>query len=371
MKIFVVHASAGAGHKKAAEALYNFIKENHKEIDIRLIDILDETTPLFNLAYNRGYPFLINHAVFLWHFFFWLTYIRPLRVITRSIAVLLSLANTKEFVELLTRENPDFVISTHFLPSEIAGSLKIKKKIKSKVITVITDFGAHPFWISAGTDFYVAATEFTKAELISEKVRADTIKVLGIPTDPKFLKQYERDSLCKKLGIEKDKFTILIITGSFGLGPIEEIVDLLHKDAQLLVVCANNRKLYKNLKKKSYPDCFVYGFADNVQELMSVSDMIITKPGGLTISEVFVIGILPIFICAIPGQETKNVSAIEYYGAGINVKDTKHIKDIVLEYKNNPGKFRKIKENMNTIKKPRAAEEIFNAICKSSPGPAG
>jgi len=364
----VVYASAGAGHFKAAEAIYKCLKDRHKDVDARLIDILDNTSFFFRLSYTTGYSFLINHAVFLWKVAFYATEVSFLRRLTRAIARFLNRLNTKKFINLLCREKPDLIISTHFLTSEISAYLKNNKKINSKLTTVITDFGVHPFWISRGTDFYIVASDFTKKIMTDYGIEESKVKALGIPIDKKFLKEYDRGALCDKLGIDKNKFTALIVTGSFGMGPIEEIVELLHGEVQLLVVCANNKRLYKKLKEKNYPDCSVFGFVDNVQELMSAADIIITKPGGLTSSEVLAIGIVPIFISAIPGQETENVKALEKYGVGLSVKNIRDIKKIVLDYKNNPEKFRKNKENINAIKKPHATEEICNVVCQGSTG---
>jgi len=371
MRIFVVYASAGAGHTKAAEAIYRHLKENLNGEDVRIIDALDKTTPLFRLSYTWGYPFLINHAVFLWELGFWLTFVRPLRRITRSIAALAGFFNSSKFIEFLIQENPDFIISTHFMTCEIAGNLKKNKKINSEVISVITDFGVHPFWVSAGTDLYVVASDFTRKQLSGEGVSEGIIKVLGIPIDSKFLKQYERGALARGLGIDKDKFTALVITGSFGLGPIEEIADLLHRDVQLLVVCAKNQKLYKRLKDRNYPNCRVYGFVDNVQELMAVSDVIITKPGGLTISEVLAMDLAPIFISAIPGQETENAKALESYGIGCSPKGIEELKYKVLDYKQNPDKLKEIRKKIAELTKLHASEEICNVIRQSRAGAAG
>ena len=371
MKIFLVYASAGAGHLKAAEALYKHIKERHKEYDVRLIDVLDYASYFFRFSYTSGYSFLINHAVFLWKIVFYATEFGFLRSVTRAIASFMNRLNTKKFIGFLCKENPDLIISTHFLTSEIPAFLKNSGKIDSRLITVITDFGVHPFWISSGTDQYIVASDLTKKILVEQGIDGNIIKVLGIPIDPKFLKHYDRAALSSKLGIDKDKFTILVVTGSFGLGPIEKIVDLLHDDVQILVVCARNQRLYRRLKNKNYANVSVFGFVDNIQELMSASDIIITKPGGLTSSEVLAVGIVPIFISAIPGQETENVKTLESYGVGISVKNISRIKEIVLDYKEHPDNFRKTRENINAIKKPFATEEICNAVCKDSSWASG
>jgi len=368
MKVIITYASAGAGHFKAAEAIGDYLKERCPAIELKLVDILDKTNPLFKFYYSFGYSLLVRRAPFLWRIAFWFTELRTLRSFTKFIAHIIDRLNAGDFINFLVSENPDFIISTHFFSSEISAIVKKDKKIKSKLITVITDFSVHPFWVSSPTDIYIVATPITKNELIRQGVDAGLIKDSGIPVHAKFLKQFEKPALCKKLRLQPDQFTVLVATGSFGIGPIEEIVKLLHKDVQLLVVCANNKKLYKKLKQKTYPEVSVFGFVDNMQELMAVSELIITKPGGLTISEILKMELIPIFISAIPGQEAGNVEVLKQYGIGLSLKNADDIKNIILDFKEHPDRMKPMKDNIKKIKNPDCLTEICNAVCKGSSG---
>jgi len=366
VKIIITYASAGTGHRRAAEAIYNYFKENCPAVDLKIIDALQKTNLVFRVLYSYGYLFLVNHALWLWHFVFWLTSVKYLRPITNNLISFINLLNAKNFSNFLIQERPNFIISTHFLPPEIATHLKKINKLDSKLVTVITDFGIHPLWISGGTDMYIVASNFSKEQLILEGARENIIKDFGIPIDSKFSKQYEKNALCKKFDIEPDRFTVLISTGSSGIGQIEEIVGSLYKEVQILVVSAHNKVLYTTLKKKSYPNVRVFGFVENMQELMAVSDMIITKPGGLTIAESLAMRLLPIFITAIPGQETENAKILANNAIGMNVKDVGSIRDIVLDFRDHPDKLRSIKEKINELKRPFAVKELCNVICQGS-----
>ncbi len=369
MKIIIVHASAGAGHLKAAQAIFDYLKQHCPAADIRIIDILDKSSFFFKVNYSKGYLFLVKHALFLWGLSFWITAFKPLRSLTRPIARALNRLNTQPFAQYLIEEQPDYIISTHFLPPEIAAYLKKKKKINSRLFTVITDFGVHPYWITDPVDIYLVASDFTKAELMREGIKENKIKVTGIPVDVKLLQAENKQLLCEKLNIRSDKFTVLVSTGSFGLGPIEEIVRLLHNDAELLVVCARNEKLRIKLLKLNYPGVKVFGFVDNMPELMSVSSLMITKPGGLSIAEILIRELVPLFICPIPGQEMENVRALEHYGAGISISSVSAIRDTVLRFKANPEELEKFKVKIRELKKPQVLEEICNVVCKNSIGP--
>lgn len=362
MKVIIAYASAGAGHTKAAKALYRYFKEQSPQSEIIIVDALENSSVLFRFIYIRGYAFLVRHAPLFWAFAFYLTRVKILYPFTRPFIFFLSRINALNFLSLLIRENPDFVISTHFFTSELTAYLKNKDKIRSRLITVITDFGVHPFWLCKGTDLYVAASGLTREILIKEGIEESKIMDLGIPVEEKFRKQHDRETLCRRLNISYQRFTALIITGSFGIGPIEEIVSSLHNDIQLLVVCATNQKLFARLFKKNYPGVSLFKFVDNIEELMAVSDIIITKPGGLSIAEALAMELPLFFIAAIPGQETENMNILKNYGIGIKIKNMQHLKGMILGYQENPAKLNLIKENIRKIKKTSTAGEIYNAL---------
>jgi processive 1,2-diacylglycerol beta-glucosyltransferase len=370
MKIIITYVSAGAGHRKAAEAIYSYFKTRLQDVDIRLVDVLQKSTPGFREFYLRSYSFLVNYALFLWAFGFWITGRKLFCGFFKRLNLFIDRLNLPALFSLLIQENPDLVISTHFLPSEIVACLKAEGKIQSRLITVVTDFGLHPFWIYPGTDTYAVAAQSTREKLKGYGIPPDNIRVTGIPIAPQFLKLYDRHQICAKLGIDAKKFTALVVTGSFGIGPIEAITDLLHNDVQMLVVCARNTKLYARLQAKQYLKVKIFGFVNNIEELMAASDLIITKPGGLGVSELLAMELAPIFICAIPGQESENAKTLAGCGIGLSLKEPAKIKAAILDYLHHPDKLSEIKGRIRSIKKPDAVKELYNVVCASSAGPA-
>lgn len=370
-EIIFAHASAGAGHQKAAEALYNYFIGHPCAYQLQLLDVLSGVDPFYRFSYTRGYPFLINHALFLWRFGFWLTSLKRFEGAVQNLTLFANRFNTSKFADVLIRRDPEYVVSTHFLTSQVCCDLKKHNRIRSKLVTVVTDFDVHPFWVNDSTHLYIVASEFTKERLKTQGIDNSKIVVYGIPVDPKFLCTHDKGSLREKFSLKPDMHTVLVITGSFGLGPLEEITDLLREEAQVLVVCARNKKLYSRLASKNYPSVKVFGFINNVEELMSVADIIVTKPGGMTIAEILTMELVPIFISPIPGQETGNISAMAHYGIGSVAKNPHDVLRIIREYKNNPEKLRLVKERIQKIKKPFAAMELYNEICKGSSRASG
>lgn len=371
MKIFIVHASAGAGHTRPAQAVYNYFKKNCPQHDCRLVDVLGRSHTLFKVSYRWGYSFIVRRAVRLWEFLFWITNSPKFRLVTRRTALFNNIIHTMSFARFLLQEDPEVIISTHFLGSEIAAFLKRRKLIHSRIITVVTDFGVHPFWIAEGTDEYVVACGKTREALIRNGVPQKSILELGIPVEEAFTVSYDRAAVCAKLGIEKGRFTVLLMTGSFGLGPLEKIAEMLHKYAQVLVICARNKSLFKRLTRKRLSQVTVLGFVDNIPELMAVSDLIITKAGGSTLSEILNMELVPIFISVIPGQEEANVELLSGYGIGSVPGDLRQLKNLVIEFINHPDRLSEAKRRARDLKRSSTSKDICNAVCQDSCRPAG
>jgi processive 1,2-diacylglycerol beta-glucosyltransferase len=222
MKILVIHATAGAGHKKAAEAVYNTLcADGH---NARLVDALDYTNPLFKITYPETYTFLVTKFPQVWGVFFALLNVVWLQPLVRVVRRIYNGLNSHKLEQFLIAEQFDVIITTQFLSAEVAAYLKRTRKIKSKVICVVTDFDVHRIWINTGIDIYTVASPFTRDRVISLGIAPEHVFVTGIPTDAPFSKPVDVAALKAKLGMRPDMFTVLIATGSFGMGPIEELI---------------------------------------------------------------------------------------------------------------------------------------------------
>ncbi|MDD5347932.1 MAG: hypothetical protein PHT59_04900, partial [Candidatus Omnitrophica bacterium] len=166
MKITIAYTSAGAGHAKAAEALYDDFKKRSRRNQLQLIDVLEQSDFIFRKAYTSGYSFMVKHVQWLWKVLFYVTSQKRLQPPLTKVRAIHNRARVRGFIRYLIRENPDAVIATHFLPAAIAAYLKEEGKISSKLVTVMTDFGVHPFWVYDKTDIYCVASELTAQQLV-------------------------------------------------------------------------------------------------------------------------------------------------------------------------------------------------------------
>ena len=356
-KVFIVYASAGAGHQKAAEALYEYLKKSRTDLDLKLIDILDYSNNIVKLSYSKGYIFLITKLPWVWYILYRLSSFFA----NNYFRLLFDYLACQPFVNLLKKEKPDVVVSTHFLTSSVLSVFKKNYPQHTfRLITIITDYTLHPYWIGDGVDSYIASCEYVKDCLLTIGISVDKIKVYGIPVKEKFYLSSDRKATAQKLGVDPAKFPALTMTGAAGIGPIEEIVQALAEDVQLLVICGRNQKLFDRLTKLNFGNVKTYPLIDYVDELMSVSDVVLTKAGGLTISESLAKGLPMIFFSSIPGLETANARVITNYGVGSTIKTIEQIKKSTLVLKN-----KSISYNLNALKKNNTLAKILSEISNS------
>jgi processive 1,2-diacylglycerol beta-glucosyltransferase len=353
LKIIVAYASAGSGHRRAAQAIYQHFKKNYPELNTNLVDILEYTNFLFANFYSRGYSLLVTRLRFIWVIGYHLTSLKYISWLFN----LFSRLNCPRFANLLKRLKPDIVLATHFFPAEVIAYLKQKGEIDSRLVTIVTDFSLHTFWVFENCDDYIVGLDYTRNRLIDRGINQDKIRVMGVPIDSGFLAKHRE-------GRYTEGFTALLVTGSFGFSLIEKVVDMLYSEINFIVVCGNNQRLYNRLKRRRYIGVRLFGFTEDMPSLMSQSDIVITKPGGLTIAEALAMQLPLIFIGSIPGQETKNAQILESCGCAINAKNLKSLRDTIINLKSHPGRLDSMRANIEKIKRPDATGEICRYVMR-------
>lgn len=373
MKILLAHAYAGIGHKKAAEAIRDVLA-GFEEIELTTVDALDYTNKAFKFSYPRVYLFLINRAPLVWGFLYYLLDIKAVDIFLAPVRRLVHNLHAKRFVRLVLKENPDAIVCTHFLPAEIVSGLKRKGLFKGHLITVVTDFLAHSFWMARASDYFIGAIERTRQDLVRRGIKEERVKVLGIPCEPKFGVSQDRRQLIKKLGLDDGPFNLLIMGGGFGTGPVKKIVHAIYdieartrKNLQVIVICGKNRRLFEELsRKKSDPGLRLcaFGYMNNIDEFMEVADCIITKSGGLTVSESLSKKLPMIIIQPIPGQETRNCRILTGYGTAVRANTVGQVIDHVKDFLSSPEKIIGMRTRINLLAYPDAAKAIAGFVAR-------
>ena len=377
MRILITYAYAGVGHKKAALAIEKALTfpcraglnlPYRETNEVKNVDILDYSNYFFKASYPAVYLFLINKTPTLWGLFYYLLDFRPVDFFMAPVRRFIHRLNCKRFIEFVRAENPDVVISTHFMPSEIVSGLKDRGEFKGKLVNVVTDFIAHSFWMARSSDYFIGAIQKTKNDLLSRGILEEKIRIMGIPCDPVFSISKGRENLIKQLGIEPGFFNVLIMSGGFGTGPMKEIVAEINNldpetrdKMQLIAICGKNELLFHELSKMAQGlkiRLKAFGYMNNVDEFMEVSDIIVTKPGGLTISEALTKTLPMIIVQPILGQETRNCKILTGYGTAVKARNTQEVCGYIEEFAASPEKMIGTRTRIQLLRYPDAAKKI-------------
>ena len=372
MKILIVYATAGTGHKKAALAIKEALREiAPQDVQISIIDSLDYTNVFFKWSYLKIYLLMVNKLPHLWGFLYYLTdnfcFNRAIMHLRRFNNWL----NSKRLVEHLLSSKPDCIVSTHFFTSEVISNLKKRGLLKSRLITVITDYRLHSWWISDFTDTYIVASEDAKADLTRYNIPSSSIKILGIPVEPSFSKKLDKGKILEDAGLREGIFTILVIGGGFGVGPIEDIIKVIasiSKPLQVITICGHNERLVETinaLKARLNIEIKVLGYVNNVYDYMEISDILISKSGGITVSEGLAKELPMIIISPILGQETRNADYLKRFGVALKIENLSDLKAILDDLISHPEKIKMMKEAVRAIKRPMACYDIARLAIES------
>lgn len=315
-----MYITTSSGHQHASLAIEKAIRHLKPDAEILNIDSFNYTNPIMAGIINRTYMGIIKNTPEVWDYL----YDNP-KIVKNMQALrdLIHKFNTDKLKVLLDDFKPDAIGCTQAFPCGMVADYKKSFGINPLLVGVLTDYIAHSYWIFDTVDFYVVPSQQSKKKLIKNGVPADKIKIFGIPIDIKFIDKTDKAVIYQRLGLNTDVATILIMGGGQGLGPIKNmavILDRMDIPLQILVVCGTNHRLYKwfdKRKNKFKKKILFWEYANNIHELMEISTIVITKPGGLTTAEALSKALPMIILNPIPGQETKNTEFLIEEGVAI------------------------------------------------------
>ena len=375
MKVIIFYASYGGGHLNAAKSIQECILNNYKEIDVELIDCMKYVNITIEKITTAAYRGMAKKAPWAWGRIYADSQKGPLAHITSRSNKIMAI----KLLKLLREKNPDLIISTHPFGSQMCSYLKRKNKIHAKIATIMTDFAPHDQWLvgSDFTDYFFVAHKKMKDYLISKNIKKKKIFDTGIPISNRFLVDYDRNSILKELKFDNSKKTILFFGGGeFGLGKtrtveIFECFVKLFKNTQIIAISGKNEKMKnafeKIVKENNRTDSIrVFEYTKQVPEFMSISDLVVTKPGGLTTSESLASNLPMVVINPIPGQEEENAEFLEENGIAIWIKKNddpyKKLENLFVDEK----KLADMKENTKKLARKYSTQNICDILLKRS-----
>src|ERR1044072_4141879 len=370
-KVLLLSASAGAGHVRAAEAIEKAFSQakDAANREVLHVDVLNYTNKLFRHLYSKAYIDLVNKMpeVPAW---FYEKVDKPWKNERRRLA--LDKLNTRPFVKLLKEYRPDLIVCTHFLPAEIVSWLKAKERLNSRQVIIVTDFDVHAMWLVHHYEHYFVAIEEARVYLEVLGIPAEKITVSGIPIDPVFAVKKDKQEMRAKHGLADDRTTILLSAGGFGVGSVYALVSSLlplqHR-AQIVAICGRNEELKKRLTKlaaRAKSDANVllkpFGYTKEMDELMTGSDIVLGKPGGLTTSEALAKGLVFVIVNPIPGQEERNSDHLLEGGVAIRCNNLQTLTYKLDRLLGDLRRFQSMKTNALRMGHPNAAREIVEQL---------
>ena len=367
-KVLIVYATGGMGHVTAAKAVEQAFKSKYPDVEVKNVDVIDYATKIYKKVFVDGYNYVSAKKPEFWG---WLYRTFNSKKTQKLPTALSKLAIEGNFIPFIKDFNPDFIVSTHPLPMILVSHSKRKEVINILSSMVVTDFGCHSFWVDPQVNYYFTATQDVAKCLTNYGAKPDQMVTTGIPIELKFSHDLDKSELIKKFGLKPDLFTMLIVGGQFTFSVLQKVIsEIQNKNQgkiQFLVVAGRDKELKTQIEKSKLDgndNTKVFGFVDNMQELMTVSDVIFSKAGGLTVSECMAKGLPMIINKIIPGQEEDNVNYLVSKGAAVKVSDFSEVASVVNDLLGNQNKILAMKESAKKIGKPDSAIALADFVYK-------
>ena len=410
MNILILTASTGGGHNRAANALKAYISENAPQVNVDIIDALEECSSTLNFTIVQGYKALVTLTPGLFGAMYKSSDKKSPLSETVNVVYQQCAKRLQPKIEEL---KPDVIISCHPFAGAIIGYMKEKSGITVPLISIVTDFLPHRSYVSGGIDAYITASAQAKDILAREYgIDHDKIYDYGHPVFDRFYEGNgrKREDVLDELGFDKDKLTVLIMAGSFGVTDILEIYENLLNidvDYQIIVITGRNQKLYdafekllnnekeivteeepellkrfsddnilrfmyyqtENVKEKLTKTFFptsenhkptkLFYFINNVDDYMHASDLIVTKPGGLTTSESIACALPMVVFKAYPGQEEQNAALLVANNIGVIMEKSSEASDTVGALLKDKDKLTSMRESCRKYVRKNSCQNIF------------
>lgn len=367
MRILIISVTAGNGHNSTADAIAEEFR-NIKGVEAVKEDLFEYCSSFLFSALDRGYQFSTRFMPKQ----FGNTY-NGLETHGALRKILSSMSGNgylvRKFSGYFRGNMPDAVIATHVFAAQVLNELKSQGVLRMPLIGVITDYCIHPFWEECTyIDYIVTASELLHYSAKKKGMNMERVLPFGIPIKPGFLRQVPKETARRMLGLNTGQRTILVMGGSMGYGKmLPAVLELLEMEdnQQIVCICGNNQKLFHNLTELNNPNLHIRGFVNNIELYMDAADCVVTKPGGLTVTELMAKKLPAILTNPIPGPEERNLDFLLNSGGAVKVSEHFTVSDAVHFLFSNPARLRLMEEALGQIAHPDAARRICDFTIKT------
>lgn len=362
MNILILSASTGGGHMRASKAIESYMIKQDKDINVKIVDSLLYISPILNKTITSGYVYLATKTPKLYGKLYDLS--NKDRKFSNFVTRINNIFANK-LLPLIDDFKPDVIITTHPFPTEMVSRLKLKNEINIPLICIMTDYAPHKAWLSEKVDAYIVANDDMVAKMVAQGVSEEHIYPYGIPVDEVFFEEEEKQLVLEELNLDKNLPTILMMAGSFGVANVFDIyaniIDI-NLDFQIILVTGKNKKLYNQFEEvvgNSPKNTKLIYFTNEINKFMQASDIIITKPGGLTVTEALACNIPMAIFDAIPGQEEENAEFLIKHNMAVRISDGNSCREAIVRLLEDNGKLENMKEACKSFDKNDSSKNIF------------
>lgn len=364
VNVLILTATIGHGHNAVAKSLENqFSKMN---INCRVVDMYETVSPALKSIVSYGYLLSIQSVVHartvgVKYYNAMEKLYKPSK--NKGISSLPTKTIAKELKKEFDLFSPDVIICTQVYCAHALNLMKHRGLISCPVIGIITDFTVQAHW--AGTkyiDYISVPTDKLSYQLKHKNISMDRIIATGIPINPSFAVTTDKSQAKKELGLDPNLPTLFVMGGSMGYGNMDKTIksiDALPLSFQTVVVCGNNKSMFEKLSSiKTSKKLHVFGYCNKISLLMDASDVMITKPGGISTSEGLAKKLPMILVNAIPGMEDHNGEFLSNHGISILVSKNYSLREAVYSLLSDEQLRDQISKNMAIYSKPNSTRDL-------------
>lgn len=375
LAIVILTCTYGGGHSRVAEVLADEFRRLSPGCRVEIYDYIEAFVGRRrNLLLSACYVGSVRWAPWLYRWFYRATDAIPP---DSSLHRRLNSLGKRRFADFLRAQRPDLVVCTYCLPAGACSELKGAGWLDLPCATVITDHAAHSQWIHPHVDLYLVSSERVRAAVVARGVPPQRVLATGIPVAPGIAPAPHRDELRRRYGLDPTLPTILVMVGAANLlrrarDVCRRLIDL-HRPVQLLFVCGRDEALRRSLAALaagSRHPVRVFGYVSEIPELMALSDLLVSKAGGVTTAEALAAELPMVIIYPIPGQEEDNAVFLQEVGAAWVAPTLRELPALVSEVLAQPERLAAMRQAARRVKRPEAARQGAAAILELVPAVA-
>lgn len=359
MKILILSANTGGGHNSAAAALQEVFTEKGITFDVR--DALAFVSEFHSDLISNGHVYLYRYLPKLFGVGYRFEERHHPRLLYDQMAL-----GAKRFARFVARNGYDAVVSTHIFGSMMATEARKKYGFSLPHYLIVTDYCMYPGMDMIDVDRFFIAAEDLAPLYIASGVQSDRLCPSGIPIRQRFISPMDKLEARRSLRLKEEGRVVLLFSGSIGCGHLTHVVPrlerMLPEDAKLVVICGNNRRLAERLRDRCGEKCRVIGFTKRVADYMVASDLCISKPGGLSTTEMMAMKLPMLLMLSVPGCETHNLNYFIQHGVAVGTDTWEEAIRLCGELLSEPDRLDHMRQNYRKVSYAGGAERVASAI---------